>query len=187
MDYVRRWFPMSVRSGVTVGLVALGLAVALVAGMSAFDDLAETGQHKADGTVVPAGYVRGDSTVLDNGTRVTLWVIPPTSAPIGSSGCFFLEMAPRTGGMGGVGACGRPGAGVTLERLSGGVVGSAGDLPARTAVVSRPGAEVAMVPVASGYFLLPARVLGPPGTAYSVTVMDAAGRLLGPFTVKPSG
>lgn len=192
MGQVRRGFPMSLRTGVIVGLVVVGLAlagsVALAAGTSAFDGAAGSGQRQAgNAPVVPSGYVRADSAVLGNGTRVTLWVTPPTLAPIGSSTCFFLEMAPGTGGRGGVGACGGPGRDVTLDRLSGALVGWAGDLPARTAVVSRPGAEAASVPVTSGYFLVPARVLGPPGTGYSVTVLDAAQRALGTFTVQPSG
>jgi hypothetical protein len=191
MVQVRRWLPVSRRSGVAGGLAAAALAVAgsvaLVAGMSGCDDLVGTGQHEAAGTPVPHGYVRADSTVLGNGTHVTLWVTPPAPAQIGSSRCFFLEMAPRTGGRGGVGACQGPGRDVTLARLAGAVVGSAGDLPARTAVVSSPGAEAASVPVTSGYFLLPAKVLGPSGTAYSVTVRDAAEQALGTFTVKPSG
>jgi hypothetical protein len=186
---------MSVRSGRIVGLVAVGLAlagsIALATGVfdpvgHAFDDLIGTGQHKAGGTSVPSGYVRADSTVLGSGTRVTLWVTPPTSTPIAMSKCFFLQLASRTGGRGGVGACGGPGRAVTLQRLSGALVGSAGDPSARTAVVSRPGTDAARVPVTSGYFLVPARVLGP-HYRYSVIVMDAAKRALGTFTVQPSG
>jgi hypothetical protein len=189
MDQVRRWIPRSARTSVTVGLVVVGAvlagSIALAAG--AFGDLAGTGSHKTGGAPVPTGYVRADLTVLGNGTRVTLWVTPPTPALIGSSKCFFLELASRTGGRGGVGACGGPGRDVTLQRLSGAMVGSAGNLPARTAAVSRPGAAATGVPVTSGYFLVPARVLGPPGTAYSVTVRNAAKRALGTFTVQPSG
>lgn len=125
--------------------------------------------EKEGRTAVRADHLLAGRDKLADGSTVTLWVTDPRANPGIRSRCFHLDL-----GSGGVGGCGGgPGNTVTLNELSGVMVGSVGSWPA--SVVRLSAGEVsADMAVVGGYFLVPSRVAVTATAGISITLLGVA-------------